>query len=112
MRLRDNAGLYHALKAGHPVLPIFIFDTEILDDLEDRKDARVTFIHQTMSALKRLDNEIDKIEKQEVEQRSFTDYNSFFQYFLFFGILLIILEFFISNVSDKKSNWKRLIGVK
>jgi len=52
MRLRDNAGLYHALKAGHPVLPIFIFDTEILDDLEDRKDARVTFIHQTMSALK------------------------------------------------------------
>ena len=53
MRLQDNAGLYHALKSGHPVLPIFIFDTEILDALEDRKDARVTFIHQAVSALKK-----------------------------------------------------------
>ena len=52
MRLHDNAGLYHALKNEPAVLPIFIFDTEILEDLEDRKDARVTFIHHTISALK------------------------------------------------------------
>ncbi len=48
LRLDDNAGLYHALKGNHPVLPIFIFDTEILDELEDKDDARVTFIHQTI----------------------------------------------------------------
>jgi len=53
MRLHDNAGLYHALKGKHPVLPVFIFDTEILDELEDRKDARVTFIHQAVSTLKK-----------------------------------------------------------
>ncbi len=52
MRLHDNAGLYHALKGKYPVLPIFIFDTEILNDLEDRKDARVTFIHESVSTLK------------------------------------------------------------
>lgn len=45
LRLDDNAGLYYALKENFPVLPIFIFDTEILDDLEDKKDARVEFIH-------------------------------------------------------------------
>ncbi len=51
LRLEDNAGLYHALKAGLPVLPVFIFDKNILDDLEDKADARVTFIHQQISRL-------------------------------------------------------------
>lgn len=48
LRLEDNAGLYHALKGDHPVLPLFIFDREILDQLEDKDDARVTFIYQTI----------------------------------------------------------------
>lgn len=52
LRLDDNAGLYRALKSGNPVLPIFIFDPEILDDLRDRKDARVTFIYQVIEELK------------------------------------------------------------
>ncbi len=51
LRLHDNAGLFHALKGGHPVLPLFIFDPEILDKLDDKKDARVTFIYQTIQAL-------------------------------------------------------------
>ncbi|MCC7467108.1 MAG: deoxyribodipyrimidine photo-lyase [Saprospiraceae bacterium] len=52
LRLHDNAGLYHALKSGLPVLPIFIFDEHILDDLSDRQDARVTFIHRSLQHLK------------------------------------------------------------
>lgn len=51
LRLEDNAGLYHALKQGLPVLPIFIFDQNILDKLEDKADARVDFIHQTILSL-------------------------------------------------------------
>ncbi|MCW5921795.1 MAG: deoxyribodipyrimidine photo-lyase [Saprospiraceae bacterium] len=52
LRLDDNAGLYHALKGKNPVLPVFIFDRHILDDLP-RKDARVEFIHQAVSGLKK-----------------------------------------------------------
>ncbi len=52
LRLQDNAGLYHALKSGEPVLPIFIFDKKILDYLEDPDDARVTFLHNTLTELK------------------------------------------------------------
>ncbi len=48
LRLEDNAGLYHALKSGLPVLPIFIFDTEILEKLENKADARVAFIHMAL----------------------------------------------------------------
>lgn len=46
LRLHDNAGLYHALKQNKPVLPVFIFDTDILSQLEDKHDRRVDFIHQ------------------------------------------------------------------
>lgn len=52
LRLQDNAGLYHALKSDNPVLPIFIFDKKILDYLEDPDDARVTFLHDTLTELK------------------------------------------------------------
>jgi deoxyribodipyrimidine photo-lyase len=51
LRLNDNAGLYHALKSGNPVLPIFIFDKNILDKLEDKKDKRVQFIHNTLTEI-------------------------------------------------------------
>lgn len=51
LRLFDNAGLYHALKNNTHVLPIFIFDTEILGRLENKKDRRVEFIHQQITQL-------------------------------------------------------------
>ncbi len=51
LRLQDNAGLYHALRSGNPVLPIFIFDRNILDELEDKTDRRVEFIHQALQDL-------------------------------------------------------------
>ncbi|MEM7037086.1 MAG: deoxyribodipyrimidine photo-lyase [Bacteroidota bacterium] len=51
LRLEDNAGLYHALRSGHRVLPLFIFDKDILSYLNDPRDARVTFIHDAVTAL-------------------------------------------------------------
>jgi deoxyribodipyrimidine photo-lyase len=48
LRLEDNAGLFHALNSGLPVLPIFIFDKNILDKLSDKNDRRVTFIHHSL----------------------------------------------------------------
>ena len=48
LRLEDNVGLYHALNQDIPVLPLFIFDSEILNDLEDKKDRRVDYIHQAL----------------------------------------------------------------
>jgi deoxyribodipyrimidine photo-lyase len=51
LRLHDNAGAYHALRGEHPVLPIFIFDRHILDKLEDRDDARVQFLRDTLTDL-------------------------------------------------------------
>jgi deoxyribodipyrimidine photo-lyase len=51
LRLNDNAGLYHALKNNQNVLPVFIFDTTILNKLEDKQDRRVHFIHSAITSL-------------------------------------------------------------
>lgn len=58
LRLEDQTGLSAALQSGLPVLPIFIFDTTILNKLEDRDDRRVDFIHQILSG---MDAELRKI---------------------------------------------------
>lgn len=51
LRLYDNAGLYHALQGDNPVLPVFIFDRNILDELEDKADRRVEFIHLALQEI-------------------------------------------------------------
>ncbi len=53
LRLHDQAGLYHALRSGMPVLPVFIFDRKILDLLENKSDRRVEFIHGRLSQMQR-----------------------------------------------------------
>ena len=51
LRLNDNVGLFEALKSGHSVLALFIFDTEILEKLPSKEDKRVVFIHNALSKL-------------------------------------------------------------
>jgi deoxyribodipyrimidine photo-lyase len=48
LRLSDNAALLNALKGAYPVLPIFIFDKNILNRLEDKADRRVAFIYAAL----------------------------------------------------------------
>ena len=50
LRLEDNTALAEALKSGSPVLPLFIFDTQILEELPE-DDARVSFIHEQLEKI-------------------------------------------------------------
>ena len=58
LRLDDNIGLYFALKESKNLLPIFIFDKNILEDLDDKNDKRVQFIY---NALEEIQNELSNI---------------------------------------------------
>ncbi len=58
LRLHDNTALFKAMNAGLKILPIFIFDDNILDELP-KKDARVEFIYKT---LKNIDNQLKKLD--------------------------------------------------
>ena len=51
LRLEDNAALFHALQSGKSVMPLFIFDQDILSKLEDKEDKRIIFIYQQLEYL-------------------------------------------------------------
>jgi len=51
--LHDNTALWNALSGNLPVLPLFIFDKNILDQLPDKDDSRVSFIYQSIILLRR-----------------------------------------------------------
>lgn len=51
LRFYDNTGLYHALKSKYNVLPLFIFDTNIIKKLDNPSDARISFIYQELKNL-------------------------------------------------------------
>ncbi len=57
LRLDDNVGLFNALQSDFPVIPIFIFDDEILENLP-KNDARVGFIHES---LEKINNKLQEI---------------------------------------------------
>lgn len=52
LRIDDNLGLLEAFKSKKTLKPVFIFDTNILDDLQDSNDQRVSFIHDQIKILR------------------------------------------------------------
>ena len=52
LRWQDNRALHAALNSGHPVVPVFVFDPNILGKLESASDARVTFLHDRLQMLR------------------------------------------------------------
>lgn len=55
-RLEDNTALIEALESGVPVKPIFIFDTQIIDELP-ADDPRISFIYSELQKIHRKLNE-------------------------------------------------------
>jgi deoxyribodipyrimidine photo-lyase len=52
LRIEDQTALFYSLQQEEHLLPLFIFDRHILDALEDKTDARVSFIYQQIASLK------------------------------------------------------------
>lgn len=65
LRLSDNHGLHEALIAGKPVLPVFIFDENIIHDLK-RDDKRIIFIYRR---LQKINSELEKIGSRLIVKR-------------------------------------------
>lgn len=57
LRLLDNTALFHALSENQQVIPLFIFDTDIIDELP-KDDARISFIYQQ---LEQINVELQKV---------------------------------------------------
>jgi deoxyribodipyrimidine photo-lyase len=53
LRVDDNTALFHALREKENVLPLFIFDKNILEELNNAADPRVEFIFNKVLQLKK-----------------------------------------------------------
>ena len=58
LRLEDNIALYESISTKKNVLPIFIFDKQILDKLDDKSDKRVVFIQ---AALQKMQSQLETL---------------------------------------------------
>ena len=50
LRIEDNCALQHAINSGAEIIPVFIFDSNIIDELP-KNDSRITFIYQQLTKL-------------------------------------------------------------
>jgi len=60
--------------------------------------------NNTQAGLSKVLDKISEIEESEIETRMFSDYEDQFQYFIAFGLLLLLIEFLLF---ERKSRWFR-----
>lgn len=80
---------------------------ELMRDLAIAGDGRYFSIANQDNVIADLRDRIEQLEKQDVEERSFSEFESYFQYFLFIGILLLFVHELISH---KKGKIRKLIN--
>ena len=102
--------VYKKDKNGNPVSSAL--NVGLLQDIAQQGGGEFYTIDHAMTALSSLKSQLDKLEKKEVEQRSFTDYNSFFQYLLFPAIILLVIEYLMNNKKWGLGSIKSLLGIK
>jgi len=77
---------------------------DLMQDLADAGGGNFYLVNQGSDAINDLKNRLDRLQKRDVEQKSFTEYNSYFQYFLFFGLLCFIIE---QILTQRKSGFNK-----
>lgn len=78
---------------GQPVRSVL--NQNLIQDIATTGGGKSYLIGEGMSLITDVKNEIERLEKQEVEQRAFTDYSSYFQYLIAAAIVLLIIQFII-----------------
>ena len=84
---------YKRDETGNPVKSAL--NTDLVTNLAQAGGGKSYLIGEGNTILVDLKKQIDRLQKQEVETRAFTDYASYFQYFIALGLLFLILEFLI-----------------
>lgn len=76
---------------------------ELISSLAEAGGGRSYLIGEGNSIITDITREMERLEKQEVEQRAFTDYNSYFQYLIGLALVLLLIDFLIPQSQLKKA---------
>jgi len=80
------------------------FDPQALSDLAEAGGGRYFPLTQGDQILSELEAVVDRLEKQEVEERLYSEYESYFQYFLLVAFIFLFLEWLLP---ERKLEWRR-----
>lgn len=83
----------------------------LMQDLASAGGGEAYLLNQGSELIADLKKQIEKIEKEEVEQRSFTEFNSYFQYFIALGIILLLIEFLLPKGKNNKLQKKSILEI-
>lgn len=86
-------------------------DPVMLQQIATSASGNFTYASGTDVELSSLLDEIAGMNKTELESKVFTDYDDKFQYFIAFGVLLLLLELFFSERINKHLATMNLFGV-
>ncbi len=64
------------------------------------------------TGLNNIFDQLDKLDKKELESQIYSDYENHFQVFIIFGVLLLMIEFLIPNRKSKIANKIQLFKLK
>lgn len=92
---------YKKDQSGQPIKTRL--NVDMVKDLANAGGGNYYLVQEGNKIIKDLKSELERIEKMEVEQKSFSDYASYFQYFLGIGIFFLIVEYLISNRSSGRN---------
>ena len=98
--IERGAETYKRDSEGNPVRTQL--NIPYLQEVASAGDGRFYLVNQGQEAIDDLKIGIDNMQKREVEMKSFTDYNSYFGYFLALAILLLVLESLWSKFPTKQ----------
>ena len=86
---------YKKDEEGNPVVSKLNVDN--LQDIARSGGGEFYLVNQGEDAIKDLKSRLDRLQKREVEQKSFSEYNSYFQWFLGIAFLLFLLDWILPN---------------
>ena len=96
---------YKKDKSGNPVRTSL--NTQLIKDIADAGGGLSYLINDASSVISGITNDIAQLEKKESEVNSFSEYNSYFQYFLFIALLLLVWEYMMNQKKSSISFWNR-----
>ena len=100
---------YKRDQTGNPVRSKL--NEEMLQELAEAGEGNYfNLLNGSEAVAEALQVRIESMEKRELEQRVFSQYESYFQYFVGAGLLLLLVEFFLSYKKNRYLEGKDLFG--
>jgi len=98
--MNDGREEYKMDEEGNPVKSVL--NQNLLKEIaENGKGSYYLLGNENTDIITDLNTQLDKMQKRAVEVKSFTEYRSFYQYFLGIAIILLLVDFFMVSKLKK-----------